>query len=94
MADRSCEVPVRTVREWLCDNNNAKLLDEIVPLWPNIGSARQYASDHVPEALRTIVELMRSAKSEDESGFLGGIAPERAEKHPRLARATRSSGGV
>ncbi len=29
-----------------------------------IGSARQYASDHVPEALRTIVELMRSAKSE------------------------------
>ena len=55
---------MRTVREWLCDNNNAKLLDEIVPLWPNIGSARQYASDHVPEALRTIVELMRSAKSE------------------------------
>ena len=57
-------IPVRTVREWLCDNNNAKLLDEIVPLWPNIGSARQYASDNVPEALRTIVELMRSAKSE------------------------------
>ena len=42
VAVRSCEVPVRTVREWLADNNtNAKLLDEIVPLWPNIGSARQ-----------------------------------------------------
>jgi hypothetical protein len=34
-------IPVRTVREWLCDNRNATLLDEIVPLWPNIGSARQ-----------------------------------------------------
>ena len=57
-------IPVRTVREWLCANNNAKLLDEIVPLWPNIGSARQYSSDHVQEALRTNVQLMGSAKSE------------------------------
>ena len=32
VAVRSCEVPVRTVREWLCDNNNTELLDEIVPL--------------------------------------------------------------
>lgn len=57
-------IPVRTVREWLADNRNARLLDEMVPLWPNMAEARQYASDHVPEALRTIVELMRSAKSE------------------------------
>ena len=52
------------VRQWLADNHNAELLDEIVPLWPNIGSARQYASNHVPEALQNLVELMRSAKSE------------------------------
>ena len=62
--ERSCEVPVRTVREWFGDNHNAELLDEIVPLWPNIGSARQFASDHVQEALQTMVELMRSGKSE------------------------------
>ena len=57
-------LPVRTVREWLADNSNGELLDEIVPLWPNIGSARQYASEHVQEALQTMVELMRSGKSE------------------------------
>ena len=55
---------MRTVREWFADNHNAELLDEIVPLWPNIGSARQFASDHVQEALQTMVELMRSGKSE------------------------------
>jgi len=33
-------------------------------MWPNIGSARQYVSDHVQEALQTMVELMRSGKSE------------------------------
>ena len=58
------DIPVRTVREWLGDNRNGELLDEIVPLWPNIGSARQFASDHVPEALQVLAELMRSAKSE------------------------------
>ena len=52
------------MREWFGDNRNAELLDEIVPLWPNIGSARQFASDHVQEALQTMVELMRSGKSE------------------------------
>jgi hypothetical protein len=57
-------IPVRTVREWFGDNRNAELLDSIVPLWPNIGSARQFASDHVQEALQTMVELMRSGKSE------------------------------
>ena len=30
VAVRSCEVPVRTVREWLGDNRNGELLDEIV----------------------------------------------------------------
>ena len=36
-------IPAGLVRQWLADNHNAELLDEIVPLWPNIGSARQYA---------------------------------------------------
>jgi hypothetical protein len=49
-------IPVRTVREWLADNHNAELLDDIVPLWPNMAGARQYTSDRVPEALRTLVE--------------------------------------
>ncbi len=33
-------------------------------MWPNIGSARQFASEHVQEALQTMVELMRAGKSE------------------------------
>ena len=57
-------LPVRTVREWLADNSNGELLDEIVPLWPNMAGARQFASEHVPEALQVLVEMMRSAKSE------------------------------
>ena len=57
-------IPVNTVREWFSDKANAELLDEIVPLWPNIGSARQFASEHVQEALQTMVEMMRSGKSE------------------------------
>jgi hypothetical protein len=57
-------IPVRTVREWFGDNRNAELLDETVPLWPNIGSARQFASDHVQEALQTVADLIRAGKSE------------------------------
>ncbi len=57
-------IPVRTVRDWLSDNSNGELLDEIVPLWPNIGSARQFASEHAQEALQTLVSLMRSTKNE------------------------------
>ena len=29
-----------TVETWLADPDNAYLLDEIVPLWPNLGGAR------------------------------------------------------
>lgn len=29
-------IPVRTVRDWLADNANGKLLDEIVPLWQKL----------------------------------------------------------
>lgn len=57
-------IPVATVRDWLADHRNGELLDEIVPLWPNIGSARQFASGHVPEALQMLAKLMRSSKSE------------------------------
>ena len=51
-------VSVHTVKSWLPDNANAEILDEIVPLWPNIGSARQYASEHVQKALETFVGNM------------------------------------
>ena len=57
-------VSVHTVKSWLSDNANAEILDEIVPLWPNIGSARQYASEHVQEALETLVGIMRSSRSD------------------------------
>lgn len=57
-------VSVHTVRDWLADNRNGELLDEIVPLWPNIGSARQFASEHAQEALQTLVTLMRTTKNE------------------------------
>lgn len=57
-------VSVHTVRDWLADNRNGDLLDEIVPLWPNIGSARQFASEHAHEALQTLVSLMRTTKNE------------------------------
>lgn len=57
-------VSVHTVRDWLADNRNGELLDEIVPLWPNIGTARQFASEHAQEALQTLVSLMRTTKNE------------------------------
>lgn len=57
-------IPVRTVRDWLADGRNAELLDEIVPLWPNITSARQFASEHVEAALNTMVDLMLNARGE------------------------------
>jgi hypothetical protein len=57
-------IPVRTVRDWPADNRNGELLDEIVPLWPNISSARQFTSDHAHEALQTLVSLMRTTKDE------------------------------
>lgn len=52
------------MRKWLADNRNARLLNEIVPLWPHMGSARQYTSDHVPDALQSLAELMGNTKSE------------------------------
>lgn len=55
-------LPVSTVRTWLADNSNAEILNEIVPLWPNVGSARQYASAHVQQALETIVGVMNDPK--------------------------------
>lgn len=57
-------VPVRTVREWLSDDSNAEILDEIVPLWPNMVEARQYASSYVDAALKTIVSVMTTSKSD------------------------------
>ena len=89
-------VPVRTVREWLADNKNAELLDEIVPLWPNIGSARQFSSEHVPEALQTLVELMRGAKSDktrlDATTTLLALAGVRPVEGPVEEKASKGDG--
>lgn len=86
-------VPVRTVREWLSDNSNNELLDEIVPLWPNMVGARQYASALIPEALGVVAETMRSAKSEkvrmDAAMVLLGLAGVRP---PREGEADQGEG--
>ena len=55
-------VSVHTVKSWLSDNANAEILDEIVPLWPN--RPPTYASEHVQEALETLVGIMRSSRSD------------------------------
>lgn len=52
-------LPLATVRKWLADERNASLLDQVVPLWPNIGGAREFASEHVPEALQVVADTMR-----------------------------------
>ena len=52
-------IPVRTVREWLADNHNAEFLDEIVPLWPNIGTARQSTPLTLREASRSLRTMCR-----------------------------------
>jgi hypothetical protein len=55
---------VSTIRSWIKDNSNAELLEEITPVWQNVGSGRQFATDHLPEALQVIVDTMRTSKSE------------------------------
>jgi hypothetical protein len=63
------DLPLGTVKKWLADERNAKFLDQVVPLWPNIGGARQYATSLVPEALEVIAETMRGrngAKPKDQ----------------------------
>ena len=50
-----------TVETWLADPDNAYLLDEIVPLWPNLGGAREFASEQVIESLTAIRDVMRGS---------------------------------
>lgn len=57
-------IPERTVAGWLRDNANGELLDEIVPLWPNMAEARSVASAHVPAALATIASIMQNGKTD------------------------------
>jgi hypothetical protein len=53
-----------TVKKWLADNANAELLEEITPIWQNVSSGRQFATDHLPEAFQVIVNTLRTSKSE------------------------------
>lgn len=55
---------VSTIRSWIKDNSNADLLEEITPIWQNVGSGREFATKHLPEALQVVVDTMRSSKSE------------------------------
>lgn len=53
-----------TVKKWLADNQNIELLDEITPIWQNVSSGRQVATEHLPEAFQVIIDTMRKSKSE------------------------------
>lgn len=55
---------VPTVRWWIKDDANAELLEQVTPIWQNVGSGRQFATDHLPEALQVILDTMRTTKSE------------------------------
>ena len=48
---------VDTVESWLTDPDNARFLDEIIPLCPNIGSAREFASKQVEAILRRVADI-------------------------------------
>lgn len=58
------ELSPDTVETWLADPDNAHLLDEIVPLWPNLGGAREFASEQVIESLTVIRDVMRGSMPE------------------------------
>ena len=55
---------VSTIRSWIKDNSNADLLEEITPIWQNVGSGREFATKYLPEALQVIIDTMRTTKSE------------------------------
>lgn len=55
---------VSTIRSWIKDNGNAELLEEITPIWQNVGSGREFATKHLPEAMQVVVDTMRTSKSE------------------------------
>lgn len=101
MVSERTGIPIWTVREWLSDNENARLLDDVVPLWPMQGGARQYAADHVPEALQTIVDIMRSASSARDRLVaartllgLAGIQPNQGQAQEEGAVATEKKAPV
>ncbi|MEI2655516.1 MAG: hypothetical protein V9G12_25825 [Microthrixaceae bacterium] len=41
----------------MTDPDNTRFLDEIIPLWPNIGGAREFASKQVEAILRRIADI-------------------------------------
>ena len=55
---------VATVRSWIKDNSNAELLEEITPIWQNVGSGREFATNHLAEAMQVVVDTLRTSKNE------------------------------
>ncbi len=54
---RDMDLPVDTVESWLSDPDNAHFLDEVVPLWPNLGRARDVASRHAEQMLQLCLDI-------------------------------------
>lgn len=54
---RDMDLPTDTVESWLSDPENAHFLDEVVPLWPNVGRARDIASRHAEQMLQLCLDI-------------------------------------
>ncbi len=54
---RAMDLPVDTVESWLSDPDNAQFLDEVVPLWPNLGRARDVASRYAEQMLQLCIDI-------------------------------------
>lgn len=54
---RDMDLPPDTVETWLSDPDNAYFLDEVVPLWPNVGRARDVASRHAEQMLQLCLDI-------------------------------------
>ncbi len=54
---REMDLPTDTVETWLSDPDNAQFLDEVVPLWPNLGRARDVASRYAEQMLQLCIDI-------------------------------------
>jgi hypothetical protein len=54
---REMDLPTDTVETWLGDPDNAQFLDEVVPLWPNLGRARDVASRYAEQMLQLCIDI-------------------------------------
>jgi len=47
-----------TLRRWFSDDTIVELLNEVAPLWPNVGHSRNVATENLDRALQFVVQLV------------------------------------